>query len=114
MKLTRGFRLWVLFSILWIGGVIGAFLVSERSPIMATKPPAECIKASNAIACARTLEKLRKNPLEAFGYVGSEPLYVAENHKHIKRVTLLALLPPASTFLIGAGFVWALKGFARW
>jgi hypothetical protein len=39
------------------------------------KPPAECATAKTAEECADTLKKLGKNPFDAFGSVGSEPVY---------------------------------------
>jgi hypothetical protein len=40
-----------------------------------TKPPTECAAANNATECAEILKKLGKNPFEAFGFVGREPVY---------------------------------------
>jgi hypothetical protein len=41
----------------------------------ACKPPAECATAKNAGECAETLKKLGKSPFDAFGSIGSEPVY---------------------------------------
>lgn len=40
-----------------------------------TKPPAECATAKSATECADILKRLGKNPFEAFGTVGNEPVY---------------------------------------
>ena len=39
------------------------------------KPPPECAAARNAQECADILSKLGKNPFDAFGAVGAEPVY---------------------------------------
>jgi hypothetical protein len=44
-------------------------------PAAAVKPPPECATAKNAQECFDTLTKLGKNPFDAFGYVGAEPVY---------------------------------------
>jgi hypothetical protein len=43
------------------------------------KPPPDCASAENANECAELLKKLGKNPFEAFGEVGREPVYSGQN-----------------------------------
>jgi hypothetical protein len=75
----------IIFSLLSLAAFVGGNFVGGWSvlhaplrtvlPIARTKPPAECATAKNAEECADTLRKLGKNPFDAFGSVGSEPLY---------------------------------------
>jgi len=60
------------------GTALAAALVS-LTPALAradcATPPPECSSASNATDCANILSKLGRNPFDAFGYVGCEPVY---------------------------------------
>lgn len=48
---------------------------NRASPTVPTPPPAECATARNAKECFDILEKAGKNPFDAYGYVGAEPVY---------------------------------------
>jgi hypothetical protein len=55
-----------------------AALVMTISPTFsnaATRPPFQCAAAKNAEECANILTKLGKNPFDAFGSTGNEPVY---------------------------------------
>lgn len=39
------------------------------------RPPIECASAKNAKECADILERAGKNPFDAYGFVGQEPVY---------------------------------------
>jgi hypothetical protein len=75
----------IIFSVLSLAAFVGGNFVGGWSVLHAplravlltarTKPPAECATAKNAEECADTLKKLGKNPFDAFGSVGSEPVY---------------------------------------
>jgi hypothetical protein len=46
---------------------------------LAKKPVAECASARNADECADILGKAGKNPFDAYGVVGAEPVYGGQN-----------------------------------
>jgi hypothetical protein len=48
---------------------------SHVAPAGTVKLPADCATAKTAAECADILEKRGQNPFDAFGYVGSEPVY---------------------------------------
>jgi len=118
MNVTRGlFRLWLVLSALWMASVAVLFLTSEGLPAR-PRPPGQCVAAKSADECAGLLEKAGKNPFDAYGFVGSEPVYGGlaaggEESNEFKRFVGLAFGPPGLVFLIGGGFVWAFKGFAK-
>ena len=55
---------------------------SETSTAACRTPPLECASAKNANQCADILLKRGKNPFEAFGYAGCEPVYRPKGASH--------------------------------
>ena len=58
-----------------LSGLLVLTTPSHSATADTVKPPPECATAKNAQECADTLSKLGKNPFDAFGYVGAEPVY---------------------------------------
>jgi hypothetical protein len=66
--------------------------------------------ARTAEECSKTLESLGKNPFDAFGYVGSEPIYRETIQANPATPYLkFGLLPPGIIFMIGVGIVVTLR-----
>jgi hypothetical protein len=109
LRVARGlFRLWLVLSVLWIGGV---GLVTWRA-LPDPRPPLESF-----------LEHPERNPPPA-GYVidpPSSPQFnpdeflafkaAEERRSAIWQGGLLAFLPPAFVLVLGSALVWAFRGF---
>jgi hypothetical protein len=109
LRFARGlFRLWLVLSVLWIGGV---GVVTWRT-LPDPRPPLESF-----------LEHPERNPPPP-GYVIDPPSSsqfnpaeylafkaAAERRAAIWHASLLAFLPPAFVLGLGSALVWAFKGF---
>jgi hypothetical protein len=104
LRVARGlFRLWLVLSVLWIGGV--AFvtwrdfpeepwglhdpIVEETAPAASSKPRSD-----------------QFNPDEYLAFKAAE-----ERRSAIWHASLLAFLPPALVLALGSALVWAFRGF---
>jgi hypothetical protein len=105
LRIVRGlFRLWIVFSVLWIGGVSAvtwwtfppAGLVDEEVGLFTR--PTECDGKSDD-ECIAILTRLGKNPYAAFDPLapppGTEPQYVAERRSTLSFAATAALVPPS-------------------
>jgi hypothetical protein len=99
LRVARGlFRLWLVLSVLWIGGV---GIVTWYS-----LPPAyENPKSWGAVAVEKE-NTTEFNPDEYLAFKAAE-----ERHSAIWHASLLAVLPPAFVLALGSAFVWAFRGF---
>jgi hypothetical protein len=98
LRVARGlFRLWLVLSVLWIGGVVFVTL-RDASPFYLTcdRPPPD-----------------RPNPCTWFDEF---KVNLVEEANSIDRASvqngiLLALVPPAFVLALGSALVWAFRGF---
>jgi hypothetical protein len=110
LRVARGlFRLWLVLSALWIGGV--GFVTGQTFPVM----------PEWAIECER--------PFDPDAYLAGKPQPEApcpwlarvkarlvmdeEQRATIQSAILLALVPPAFMLALGSALVWAIKGFRQ-
>jgi hypothetical protein len=102
LRVARGlFRLWLVLSVLWIGGVGIAtwWTFPEDNPIVRDI----CAKANDAEQCAGLLRAAGKNPFEAF-----DP---EERRTAIQFASIEAFVPPVFVLALGSALVWAFRGF---
>jgi hypothetical protein len=72
-------------SITFATAMLTALIASAYADTV--KPPPECVHAESANECADVLKKLGKNPFDAFGTAGHEPVYAPGAHaKYLIRV----------------------------
>jgi hypothetical protein len=95
LRVTRGlFRLWLVLSVLWIGGVAvetwWTFPVKEW-----LSPPSE----------------LPVPPWEFDPEKWLASRLAEERHAAIRFASVLALAPPALIFAFGSALIWAIRGF---
>jgi hypothetical protein len=77
------------------------------------RPPSDCATASSAQECADILEKAGKNPFDAFGYNGNEPVYPDQNSvaKVVRPFLFAASIPPLGLLVLGVSIAWIANGF---
>jgi hypothetical protein len=101
LRVARGlFRLWLILSVLWIGGV-GIHAWRTLAPV---KVEPVAILQAYAIWKNCSGEPPRDNELEV------APWVIAQC-KEIRFASLLAFLPPAFLLALGSALLWALRGF---
>jgi hypothetical protein len=110
------FRIWLVLSCIWVAvvGTMSFWAMSSNPNHLGPRPPQECVNAKTAEECFAILEKLGKNPFEAFGTLDNGPIFYGQPDNAANKIfpiARLALLPPALVLIIGAGFAWALRGF---
>jgi hypothetical protein len=99
LRIARGlFRLWLVLSVLWIGGV-GA--VTWRAN---ERPPLESFLEEQGKPDAPGTTPAPKNELP-------DAPWVLERRSAVRFAVLLALVPPAFVLALGSAFVWAFRGF---
>jgi hypothetical protein len=100
LRVARGlFRLWLLLSVLWIGGV-GAvtwwtFPVTPEWAIVCERPATE---PSEDVGCS-WLEWVKAQVTDK------------EQRAAIRFASVLALIPPPLLLALGSALVWAFRGF---
>jgi hypothetical protein len=121
MRVARGlFRLWIVVSVIWIGGVVGVtwgtFPPAELTDqeVGLNTRPTECDGKSND-ECTAILTRLGKNPFDAFDPPApppeAEPRYVSKRRSAISFAAVAALAPPLVLLILGGAFGWAFRGF---
>jgi hypothetical protein len=98
LRVARGlFRLWLVLSVLWIGGVA---LATWRDPIynevavceeVEAPPPGSCLPRSWVLKLQPFTDKTRREVVQ-FALV-------------------LALIPPVFVLALGSALAWAFRGF---
>jgi hypothetical protein len=87
LRTARGlFRLWLVFSVLWIGGV---------GVVTWWTFPSDELPVSWSIILDR----------------GAPSWAVGTREEAVRSATLLALIPPALLLAFGSALVWAFRGF---
>jgi hypothetical protein len=121
LRIARGlFRLCIIVSALWIGGVIAVTwwtfppaALSEAEVGLNTRPT-ECDGKSND-QCMAILTRLGQNPLNAFDPLppplGEEPQYASKRRSAISFAAIAALVPPLVLLTLGGALGWAFSGF---
>ncbi len=122
LRIARGlFRLWIIASVLWIGGVLAvtwrtfppAELTDVKVGLNTSTRPTECDGKSND-QCMAILTRLGKNPFDAFDPppLGEEPQYVSKRRSAISFAAMTwALVPPLVLLTLGGALGWAFSGF---
>jgi hypothetical protein len=98
LRIARGlFRLWLILSVLWIGGVgfvtWGTFIWPEVVVCeeVEAPPPGSCLPRSIILRLGPEWDK--------------------DRHAAFQFALLLALAPPAFVLALGSALVWAFRGF---
>ena len=112
LHVTRGlFRLWLILSMLWIGGV---GIVTWR----------EFVLPDWAIECERPKldfdpdaylagKPQPQAPCPWLEWVKAQLVMDKEQRAAIQHGILLAVIPPAFVLALGSGLVWAFRGFRQ-
>jgi hypothetical protein len=88
LRVARGlFRLWLVLSVLWIGGV--------AVETWWTFPPNEWVDYETGLRAPYQIRDMFDDPARAA----------------IRFASILALVPPALLLALGSALVWALRGF---
>jgi len=120
LRVGRGlFRLWIIVSILWIGGVVAmtwwtfpAAVLTDAEVGLNTRP-AECV-GKNDDECVAILTRLGKNPFDAFDPPPpppGQPEFVANRRSAVLFAGIMALVPPLVLLAFGGALGWAFRGF---
>jgi hypothetical protein len=114
LRVARGlFRLWLVLSVLWIGGV---GVVTWKNFPEEYVPPAERQERNPPPAgyvidppsSPRSDEFEPFDPDKYLAFVAAE-----ERREAIWFASLLAFLPPAFVLALGSALVWAIRGFRQ-
>ena len=98
MRVARGLlRLWLVLSVLWIGGV---GVVIWRTFPEGSRPPSVTFRRTNDLKIGTVL-----------GLDASSPIWIRNNARPLQTAILLALIPPAFVLALGSALIWAIKGF---
>jgi hypothetical protein len=122
LRVARGlFRLWLVLSVLWIGGVgvvtWRTFPVDDwfvPDPIVPGSTADICSTAKNAEQCSDLLRAAGKNPFDAYdlNWDGHGSSWIdKERREAIQFASIVALVPPTSMLALGSALVWAFRGF---
>ena len=119
LRFARGlFRLWLILSVLWIGGVgVVTWLSLPSAPFRLQRSearPSQC-EGVNNFECAAILKQLGRctGPSQSeWCRLDDEDVGLVDHPKRAWRtVAAIALLPPALVLVIGSALVWAFRGF---
>lgn len=105
MRLMRGFfRLWLVVSLLWIGGVAAMTWLTlpsfcPRHPSVGDVVDATCFTALTA------------QPFDPDVFLAKFDAQAAVRQQAIERSILIALMPPLGLLVVGSALIWALRGF---
>jgi hypothetical protein len=101
LRIARGlFRLWLVVSVLWIGGV--GFVTWRTFP--ENELPSMCDLPAN--------ERPKEFDCSWLQRVKDELVYMDKKQRAaIQSGILLALVPPAFVLALGSALVWAFRGF---
>jgi hypothetical protein len=100
LRVARGlFRLWLVLSVLWIGGV----------GIMTWRTFAALSQSDRSWLRAEILKNCPEGPEVAPW--DTTPPWLTEPCKDIRFAPVLALVPPVFVLALGSALVWALIGF---
>jgi predicted nucleic acid-binding protein len=100
LRVLRGlFRLWLVLSVLWIGGVA---VITWRKPIYNDVVVCEEVEAPPSGSCLPRswIPKL-------------QPFVDETRRDAVRSALVLALVPPALALALGSALIWAVRGF-RW
>jgi hypothetical protein len=121
MRVARGlFRLWIVISVIWIGGVVGVtwwiFPPAELTDQEVDQQPEECHGKSKD-ECKEIERRLGDlwwdvpflNEPERRWNAALQ--YVSKRRSVISFAALAALVPPLVLLILGGAFGWAFRGF---
>jgi hypothetical protein len=100
-RVARGlFRLWLVLSVLWIGGVgVMTWQTLPSSSDQAVELELQTLEK-------KTPRGFRLPPWEAYSLAHKAVLY-----RHLWDASVLALGPPVFLLALGSGLLWAFRGF---
>jgi hypothetical protein len=120
LRLARGlFRLWLVLSVLWIGGVATMTWWTLPVDICVTPPggPHFCDE-NDAVGSGPNFDPPTKEtsqtPSELPQFDPSKPYRLphdAERHAAIRFAGILAFTPPVLILALGSALMWAFRGF---
>jgi hypothetical protein len=99
LRVARGlFRLWLVLSVLWIGGV--GFVTWWTVPIASFDNHAAVMRQElpSIEEANRAIEADRR-------------AHNALLKEHLSRASVFAIAPPAFVLALGAALIWAIRGF---
>jgi hypothetical protein len=101
LRVARGlFRLWLVLSVLWIGGVgVVTWRTFPFTPEWAIECERPATEPSEDVGCS-WLEWAR-----------AQLVMDKEQRAALQSAILLALVPPAFMLALGSALVWAFRGF---
>jgi hypothetical protein len=105
LRVARGlFRLWMVLSVLWIGGVgVVTWRTFPVMPEWATNLPSICDFPAN--------ERPEEFDCSWLHRVKGLTFMNKEQHAALQSAILLALVPPAFVLALGSALAWAIRGF---
>jgi hypothetical protein len=114
LRVARGlFRLWLVLSVLWIGGV--GIVTWWTFPVDELVTPAPSSGVTTAPAPAFDPDKwLREHGEAKPAFDPSKPytvLRAKERWEAVRFASVVALLPPIFLLALGTALVWAFRGF---
>ena len=113
LRVARGlFRLWLVLSVLWIGGV-GAVTLWTLPVDMCVTPPGEphFCDENDLVAIKETDQPPSELPPQFDPSKPYRELHDAERHAAIRFAGILAFAPPVLILALGSALVWAFRGF---
>lgn len=116
LRLGRGlFRLWLVLSVLWIGGVAATTWWTLPVDLCATPPGGlhDC-DANDLIRAGQNTKLVEKEANLRPGFDPSKPYRIPFDdlrRTEIKFGAAAAVLPPIFVLALGSAFVWAFTGF---
>jgi hypothetical protein len=118
LRVVRGlFRLWLVLSVLWIGGVAALTWWTLPVDICVTPPggPHFCDE-NDVVGTGPNFDPPTNHPLSQVPqFDPSKPYRLphdAERHAAIRIAAVLAFAPPLLILALGSALVWAFKGFS--
>jgi hypothetical protein len=121
LRIARGlFRLWLVLSVLWIGGVgvvtwrtlpVNEFVIPSAGRVVPAPP--DNLASWFGIGRLYTPDGTF-DPSTASAFDPSKPYTVLrdkERWEAVRLASVVALLPPAFMLAVGSALVWAFRGF---
>jgi hypothetical protein len=98
LRVARGlFRLWLVLSVLWIGGV--GYVTWQTMP------------SADGWAVNREVERLDTEMKRQNIEIARWEMYKRAHNSLLWHASVIALAPPAFALALGWALVWALRGF---
>jgi nitrate reductase NapE component len=118
LRITRGlFRLWLVLSVLWVGGV--GVVTWRTYPVdLCVTPPGELhfCDENDVVGVGPNFGPRIKEPIppDKPQFDPTKPYRLPhdkERHEAIQLAVILAIIPPALVLAFGSALIWAFRGF---